>query len=284
MFPANFDYYRAGSLAEAVTLLQRHPGAKILAGGHSLVPAMKLRVSNPPALVDIGRIADLKSITVANGQLTVGALCTHAEIANSQAVKDNCGVLAQAAGQIGDQMIRTRGTIGGSLAHADPAADYPTVVRALGGVITVFGPSGMRTINADSFFVDLFTTALTDSEIITSITVAANGAGTSGHYYKIPHPASGYAVVGACAIVTKTGGVCSDVSVTVGGATANPIRCTGVESTLNGQAASEANISAAAAKVDESVNATMGDQYASTEYRAHLAAIAVKRALMAATA
>lgn len=108
MFPANFDYYRAGSLAEAVTLLQRHPGAKILAGGHSLVPAMKLRVSNPPALVDIGRIADLKSITVANGQLTVGALCTHAEIANSQAVKDNCGVLAQAAGQIGDQMIRTR--------------------------------------------------------------------------------------------------------------------------------------------------------------------------------
>lgn len=284
MFPANFDYYRAGSLAEAVDLLQKNPGAKVLAGGHSLVPAMKLRVAGPSALVDIGRIDDLKGISLSNGQLTIGALTTHAEVANSQLVKDNCSALAQAAGLIGDQMVRNRGTIGGSLAHADPAADYPTVIRAVGAVITVFGPNGLRMINADSFFTDLFSTALADGEIITSVTVAAQDANTRGSYYKIPHPASGYAVVGACAIISQTDGVCSSVSVTVGGATANPVRCAGVESALLGKATNETNIAAAAAKTDESVNATMGDQYASSEYRNHLAAVAVKRALTAAAA
>jgi carbon-monoxide dehydrogenase medium subunit len=269
MYPANFDYFRAGSVGEAVALMQSHPGAKLLAGGHSLLPAMKLRVANPDAVIDIGRVDELKGISVANGFLTIGALTTHAEVAASAVVKANCPVLAQAASGIGDQMVRNRGTIGGSVAHADPQADYPTILRALRAVFSVFGSKGMRTVSAEDMFTGLFTTALGDGDIITSVTIPTHESGTGGYYYKIPHPASGYAVVGACAVVSMSDGKCTSASVVVGGATPNPVRCTGVEANL----VNNGNVGTA------DIDASMGDNYASAEYRKHLANVAVSRAV-----
>ena len=190
MYPPKFDYYRAGSPDEAVALVQEH-GGKFLAGGHSLIPVMNLRLADPGALVDIGRL-DMKGIASNGSGVTIGALTTHAMVAASGDVPT---ALSEAAGKIGDPQVRNRGTVGGNIAHADPASDLPTVLLALKATIHTNG----RSIPADDFFVDLFTTALDEGEIITSVSVASEAANTGSAYAKLPNPASRYAMVGAAA-------------------------------------------------------------------------------------
>ncbi len=281
MYSANFDYYRPKTVAEAVKLLSQTKDAKVLAGGHSLLPQMKLRVAAPSALVDIGRIKGLSGIKATKTALKIGAMTTHAAVAESDVVKKLCPILAEAAALIGDVQVRNRGTIGGSLAHADPSADYPTVIVALGATLTVTGPKGSRDIAADKFFKDLFTTALRPAELITSVSVPAYGGmqGMGGAYLTHEHPASSYAVVGVAALVGLKNGTCARVSLVVGGATVNPVRAAAAEKALTGQAPSEASIAAAADKVAEAIADPLSDTYASGEYRKHLATVLARRAL-----
>lgn len=284
MFAANFDYYRPASVQEAVQLLSTKENAKILAGGHSLIPAMKYRLAQPSALIDIGRIPELSGIRVEGGKLRIGAMTTHAAIANSSDVKAHCPLLAEAAGKIGDQMVRNRGTIGGAIVHADPAADYPPNLLALGGSVTAVGPNGSRTIDLAGFWTDLFTTALAPDEIVTEVTVNGYGKGTGGAYADMQHPASGYIVVGASAVVTVANGVCSKVSLVIGGATPNPVRASAAEAALTGKAPTAEHIAAAAALAADGISNPMGDSFASSEYRVHLAKVLAKRALTQAAA
>ena len=282
MYSSNVDYYRATSVADAVKALGKNKEAKLLAGGHSLIPAMKLRVANPPMLVDIGRIKTLSGIKVTRKEVRIGALTTHAALAASAEIKEACPILAEAAAQIADLQVRNRGTIGGSLANADPASDYPTLITALDATLTATGPNGERDISAGKFFKDLFTTVLKRDEILTTITVPAYGRmpGMGSAYLKHRHPASSYAVVGVAALVGLEAGKVTRAVVAVGGATANPSRARSVESALIGMEPSEENIAAAAEQMD--IEATLGDPYASPEYRAHLAKVMAKRALMLA--
>ena len=283
MYPAEFDYYRPASVAEAISLLKTKENAKLLAGGHSLIPAMKLRMAQPGALIDIGRIKELKGITVHRGSIEIGAMTTHAAVAASGDVHSMAPLLAEAAAQIGDRQVRNRGTIGGSLAHADPAADYPTAFIALNGTVNVMGPKGARSIKASDFFVDLFTTALAEDEVITSVQVPIQFGG--GAYAKHPYPASGYAVVGVAAVLAvREGAVGDDISIVVGGASNTPVRCLAAERALAGKAPTAENIAAAAAKVADAITDPSGDSYASGAYRVHLATVMAKRALTSAVA
>src|SRR5262245_62961256 len=218
MYAPQFDYYRASSVVDARRLLAAHPGAKLIAGGHSLIPLLKLRLATPAALVDISRISELKQLKAEDGGVRIGALATHAEIAASELVQSTCPVLAEAAARIGDPAVRNRGTIGGSLAHADPGADLPTVLAALGAQIEIAEPSGVtRTMPIDDFLVGMMATALGPAEILTAVLVPALGSGQSAAYEKFAHPASRYAVVGVAAAVTVLAGVCKTARVTAGG-------------------------------------------------------------------
>ncbi len=274
---AETTYHRPGSLEEALDLLAADEDARPLAGGHSLLPAMKLRLATPGALVDIARIPGLDGIAVEDGQLVVGALATHATVATSETVRSACPVLAEAAGLIGDVQVRNRGTIGGSIAHADPGADYPTVLTALGATIVATGKGGPRDIVADDCFTGIFATALEPGELVTSIRVPVTAAGTGSAYLKHKHPASGYAVVGVATVVGLSGGACSDARIAVGGVTGAPARATTAEQALTGQGADA--IDAAAGKVADSLGDALGDVYASGEYRVHLAGVLARRAL-----
>ena len=282
MYSSIVDYYRAASVADAVQMLKKNKGAKLLAGGHSLIPSMKLRVTQPTLLVDIGRIKSLSGIKAGKKEVKVGALTTHATVAASADLKTACPILAEAAALIADQQVRNRGTIGGSLANADPAADYPTLMVALSATLTVTGSKGTRDIAAGKFFKDIFTTALKSDEVITSISVPAYGnmPGMGGAYLKHRHPASSYAVVGVAAMLGVKKGMVTRAVVVVGGITANPMHAKAVEDALMGMEPTEANIAAAADMMD--IEATMGDSYASSEYRAHLAKVMAKRGLMLA--
>jgi len=222
MYPAPFEYLKAGSVKEAAELLGKHPDSRLLAGGHSLLPAMKMRLATPTALIDIGGLTDLAGIRVEKKALRIGALTTHAAIADSPDVGKHCPVLAETAAQIGDLQVRNRGTIGGSLAHADPAADFPTTLLALGATLTATGAKKGREIAAADFFVSLFTTALKEGELLTGIAVPGYGSGTGAAYVKHRHPASSYAVVGVAAVVTLEKGRCTKAAIAVGGASATP--------------------------------------------------------------
>ena len=283
MFAADFEYYRAGSVAEAHKLLAAHPGAKLLAGGHSLIPLLKLRLAAPAAVVDIGRVGELRGISNGGGTLRIGALTTHAEIAASNAVQAGAAALAEAAGQIGDPAVRNRGTIGGNVAHADPASDLPTVLTALGATFSVSGPDGERSLAAADFFQGMMATALGEHDILTAVNVPAAAAGSGSAYVKFSHPASRYAVVGAAAALTASGGRCTAASVVVGGVTAVPARCAAVEAALAGQTLSADAIAAAAAAAASDLGADLlGDVFASGEYRKAVAPVYVQRALTAA--
>src|SRR5512134_2173296 len=266
MYSSSMDYYRATSVPDAVQALQKNKGAKLLAGGHSLIPAMKLRVANPPMLVDIGRIKSLHGIKVTRKEVKIGALTTHTAVAASAEIKAACPILAEAAALIADPQVRNRGTIGGSLSNADPASDYPTLITALDATLTATGPNGERQIEARKFFKDLFTTALKRDEVLTMITVPAYGnlPGMGGAYLKHRHPASSYAVVGVAALLGLEKGKIVRAAVVVGGATSNPIHAKAVESALIGMEPTEENIAAATDQMD--IEATLGDSYASAEY------------------
>ena len=283
MFPAQITYHRAGSVAEAVQLLSDNEGAKLLAGGHSLLPLMKLRLAAPAVLVDIGRIEALKGISANGGGITIGALTTHAEIASSDLVQQHAAVLAEAAALVGDPAVRNRGTIGGSVSHADPASDQPTVLTALGATFNVTGPGGDRSIAAADFATGLLENALEENEVLTSISVPSVPSGAGSAYVKFPHPASRYAVVGAAAVLAVSGGACSSASVVVGGVETKPARASSVEAALAGSDLGDAALDAAAAAVGGDLNGdSMGDVFASAEYRRAMAAVYVRRALGAA--
>jgi carbon-monoxide dehydrogenase medium subunit len=278
MRPAEFTYHRPTSVDEAISLLGELEDSRPLAGGHSLLPMMKLRLLTPAALVDLGRIEGLGEIS-RNGGLTIGALATHADVAGSTVAIGISPVIPETAALIGDPQVRNRGTIGGSVAHADPAADYPTVLKALGATITATGKNGDREIAADDFFRGIFTTALEPGELVTSVQVPATPAGTGAAYVKHHHPASRYAVVGVAAVVSVEGGTCTHARLTVGGVTAPPVHATAAADALVGSPGSEEAIAAAAEKVPEALTDAIGDTYASAEYRTHLATVLAKRAL-----
>jgi carbon-monoxide dehydrogenase medium subunit len=282
MIPAGFDYLRATSVDEALALLQEHgDDAKLLAGGHSLIPAMKLRLSEPTKLIDIGRLEELNYIKEQDGQICIGAGATHRMLETSELVQQKAPLLAQAAAVIGDPQVRNMGTVGGSLAHADPAADYPAGILAAEAEIHVKGPNGARAIAADEYFVDLFLTSLQPDELLTEIRVPALAANTGACYIKFPHPASRFAMVGCAALVTVEGGTCTQVRLGITGAANAAFRDTGVEDALTGQAANAASIEAAAAKAADGAE-LMSDVFADEEYRGHLTKVYAKRVLLKA--
>ncbi len=280
MYSSEFDYVRATSLAEAIDLIAKNPDARLLAGGHSLIPAMKLRLAAPSMLIDIGGLDELRGITALDdGTIEIGAMTTHDSIATSEDVRNGCPLLSETAVLIGDQQVRNCGTIGGALAHADPAADYPTAVMALDATMTARSDSGKRTIVARSFFVERFTSALQPGGVLTSIRMPSYGKGTGGVYLKHKHPASSFAVVGVAALLTLENGKCSRARVVIGGVTTNPVHATEAEEALMGSALDEESLAAASAKVPASLEDPMGDIYASGEYRQHLATVLTRRAL-----
>jgi aerobic carbon-monoxide dehydrogenase medium subunit len=282
--PSAFDYHRPASLGEALELLGSLEDARPLAGGHSLLPIMKTRLASPAALVDIGRLADLAGVTLDGDTLTIGALTTHADVAASETVRSACPILAETAAHIGDRQVRHRGTIGGSLAHADPGADYPTVVKALGATIVGSSTRGERSIPADDFFTGIFATALEPDELVTAVRIPGFVQGTAGAYLRHRNPASGYTVVGVAAVGRLEAGACSALRVTVGGVTGFPVDARAAAEALVGQGPSEAAIADAAGRVGEALLQPIGDSYASGEYRVHLAGVLAKRALRQALA
>jgi aerobic carbon-monoxide dehydrogenase medium subunit len=285
MFSPQFDYYRAKSVQEAGALLKQHPGAKLLAGGHTLIPLMKLRLATPPAVIDIGRIGELKGIEAKGGVVRIGALTTHAELAASAVLREQSPALAEAAGHVGDPAVRNRGTIGGNVAHADPASDLPTVLTALGARFVVTSGGGQRTIGADQFFTGLMATALAEGDLLTVIEVPAQAAGQGSAYVKFEHPASRYAVIGVAAVLGVSGGSCTSAAVAIGGLTPRATRASAVERKLSGQAISDTALGSAAAEVATDLKGDIiGDLYASADYRKAVAPVWVKKALAAAAA
>jgi carbon-monoxide dehydrogenase medium subunit len=280
MIPANFDYIAAKSLDEALSLLAKHKDdAKLLAGGHSLLPALKLRLAQPKLLIDIGRIKDLSYIREQDGKIHIGAMTTHFQIESSDLLQHACPLLPEAATSLGDVQVRNKGTIGGSLAHADPAADWPAVVLALGAEIVAAGPKGDRVIKAEDFFVELFTTELQPSEVLKEVRFAAPKGRVGQCYLKFRHPASGFAVVGVAASVSLDGSdKCQSAGVGVTGVSPKPYRAAGVESALKGNALDKKTLAAATSHAADGVR-TNDDLFASGEYRRHLAQVYTRRAL-----
>ena len=279
MWPNKFDYQRAESVEQALELIGDE--GKFLAGGHSLLPVMKLRLSAPEQLVDIGRIDALRGIS-ANGNLTIGATATHAEIAASDDVQSMCSALATACGGVGDQAVRNFGTIGGNIAHADPASDPPTVLVACGASINIQGADGARSVDAEAFFVDLFETDLDDGELITSVSLP-NCSDCQCAYVKFPHPASRYAIVGVAVCLKMDGDTCAQADVAVGGATVKAVKCADAEAALAGSTLDDAALAAAAAAVQSDIADWLAGDVAYPEsYRQQMAGVYLKRAVKAA--
>lgn len=284
MYPAQFDYHTPGSIKEALDLLGKHKDdAKLLAGGHSLLPAMKFRLARPAHLVDLRKVPGLSGIKEEGGTLVIGAMTTHYAVESSAVVKSKCGVLAQTAALVGDPMVRNMGTIGGSLAHADPAADYPATAIAVGAELVAEGPKGKRTIKVDDFFKGLMTTAVGADEILTEVRVPALAANQSAAYMKFPHPASRFAVVGVAAVLTIDGGKCTKASIGITGAGTHAVRAKGVEAALAGKPLDAASIAAAADKAPDGVD-VQADLQGSVDYKKHLLKVFAKRAIEAAAA
>lgn len=282
MYSTEFDYYRAGTLAEAHELLTAHPGAKLLAGGHSLIPLLKLRLTTAEAVVDIGRVAELRGLAVEGDVIRIGALTTHAELAASAELMLRARALAEAAAVTGDPQVRNRGTIGGNVAHADPASDLPVALVALKAQILASGPRGDRTIDGATFFTGIMSTALEEGEIITAILVPSAQREQGSAYVKFKHPASGYAVISAAASVTLRDGLCASAEVALGGLLPHAVRAPSVERALVGKPASVDPAEAAALVVEDIGTDVMGDIFASGEYRKATAAVYVTRAIAAA--
>ncbi len=278
MYPETFDYVRAGSVEQALELLASHEDAKVLAGGHSLVPLLKQRLAAPAVLVDIGRIGLLHGVRRHEGNVRVGALTTHAELAASDVLRQDCPLLAEAAATIGDPQVRNKGTLGGNVAHADPASDLPAALLALGATVHIAGQSGRRTVAVGDFFVGLLESAVGDDEVLTAVEIAPQAAGSGNAYLKVEHPASGYAVCGAAAAVTVEAGVCRQARLCFNGVTDTPHDAAAVGGALAGSSLADGDIDAA---VDAhlAIADPLGDLYASGEYRVQLAKVYSKRAL-----
>jgi len=283
MIPAEFDYQAPQTLADAIALLSRHgDDAKLLAGGHSLIPAMKLRLAQPQLLVDIGRIKELSYIRETADRILIGAMTTHYEIESSASLKESCPLLPECAAHIGDVQVRNRGTIGGSIAHSDPAGDWPATVLALRADLVATGPNGERVITADDFFIDLFTTALQPTEILREVRINRLAGKLGQSYKKVRHPASGFAVVGvAVSLGLAVDGTCESAGIGITGVDSKAYRASQVEAALLGHKLDEQTIAAAADHACDGIDPN-SDLYASADYRRQLARVYTRRAIKAA--
>ncbi len=283
MIPAQFDYLAPKTIDEAVGLFAQHPDeAKILAGGHSLIPAMKLRLAMPQVLIDISRIKDLAYIREEGGQIRIGAMTTHYQLESSDRLREICPLLPECAAQIGDVQVRNKGTIGGSLAHSDPAGDWPAAIIALDAEMVAVSAGGERTIKAVDFFVDMLTAALGAGEILREIRITTPSGRFGQSYLKVPQPASGFAVVGVAVTLTRdSNGVCKSAGVGITGVASKVYRASAVEQAISGSDLDEQTLAAAAAHATDGVSVN-GDLYASEGYRRHLARVYTRRAVEAA--
>jgi carbon-monoxide dehydrogenase medium subunit len=282
MYPAAFEYHAPGSVQEALGLLGKLDDAKILAGGHSLVPMMKLRLAQPKHVIDLRKVPGLSGIKEEGATIAIGAMTTHWEVESSRVLQAKCPIVSETAKIIGDPAVRNKGTIGGSLAHADPAADMPATVIALGAELVCQGAKGRRTVKVDDWFQGLMATALGEDELLVEIRVPALAAGTGSAYMKFPHPASRFAVVGAAAVITvDKQGTCSRAGVGITGAGTRAVRARGVEAGLVGKRLDAATIEAAAQKAAEGVD-VQADLQGSVEYKSHLCRVFARRAIEAA--
>ena len=282
MIPTAFEYSRATSIDDALAQLKAANGdAKLIAGGHSLIPLMKLRLSEPKMLIDIGRIPDMAGVGEKGGQIEIGALTTHHEVSVSKVLKETCPVLSDCAAEIGDPQVRNRGTIGGSLAHADPSADYPAVVLALDADIDVKGPGGARTIKASGFFTEMFTVDLQPDEIIVAVRFTPVKAAA---YVKLHQRASHYAIVGVAAALEVSGGTIKSARLGLTGAGPKAVRMTVVEKALAGQKATKEAIAGVVKDAGSDLDAINADIHASEEYRRAMIPVFTKRAIEAALA
>ncbi len=279
MIPESFDYQRASTVSEAISLLQQHgEDAKIVAGGHSLVPTMKLRLATPGTLIDIGGISELKYINDKGDYLAIGAGATHWMIESSDLIQKKAPGLSQAAAQVGDVQVRNRGTIGGVLAHSDPQADYPGVVLALDATLVVQGSRGERTIAVSDYFTGLWETALGDDELLTEVRIPTDSANANSCYLKFPQPASRYPYVGCAVAMDSSAGSCSDIRVGFSGVGETAFRDSGIEDALRGNTLNESAIASASAKAADG-RSVLSDVFVSEEYRRAMAQVYVKRAL-----
>jgi carbon-monoxide dehydrogenase medium subunit len=286
MNPSSFEYFRPQSVSEAISLLQQHgENVKLLAGGHSLLPIMKLRLAEPDALIDISRIDALRGVSENAGGISIGALTTHRQVATDPLIDRHAPLLAATASHVGDRQVRNRGTIGGALAHADAAADYPAAIFALDATMVAEGPSGERRIAAQDFFLDFLTTALEPVEVLTRIEVPAQPAGAGWSYQKLANQASGYAIVGiAVQLVVGKDGNISQARIGGTGMAAVPWRAFEAEQALTGASADDdAAITAAANLVDLDVEA-LDDLHGSADYRRRVARGLTRRAIQEAVA
>lgn len=277
MYPQQFEYVRPSSVEEAIGILASNPDAKVLAGGHSLIPAMKLRLAAPGTIVDIGKIDSLVGVSTHEG-VKIGAMTTYAAVVDSDQFGD-FPVVTDATKQVGDPSVRNRGTVGGSMAHNDPAADLTAVMLALNASVTAQGNGGSRDIALDDLFVGLLTTSLTEDEILISVNIPNDFAGAKQAYLKHAHPASGYAVVGVAVAVKERDGKVEAARIAVTGAPEYAKRASAAEAALVGKTLDADTIAAAAALAADDLGELNGDVYASPEYRAHLVRVLTRRAL-----
>lgn len=281
MLPGEFEYHRAGSVDEAIKLIGQYGDeGKFIAGGHSLLPLMKLRLAEPAHLIDISGIPNLAYVRRDNGSVAVGALTTHYQLESNADLANSVQVIPEAAAHIGDVQVRNRGTIGGSVAHADPASDLPSVLVALDAEFVANGPNGQRTIKAGDFFEDLMTTTLGEDELLTEIRFQVPQGKAGSAYEKMSNKASHYSVVGAAAIIVIGGdGMVQDCRVAFSGVASKPIRATAVENALKGQQPTAEAIAAAASHAAEGIDYALSDIHASDEYRLAMTKVYAKRAL-----
>ncbi|MGH3398306.1 MAG: FAD binding domain-containing protein [Streptosporangiaceae bacterium] len=282
MIPASFEYVRPASLDEAVrALADGGDDAKVIAGGQSLMPLLRLRLAYPELLVDIGAIDELSGVTDAGDALLIGARTTHYQVVHDPLVREHCGLLAEATATVADPAVRHRGTLGGSLAHGDPAGDLPAVILALDGVLVVRGPGGQREVPAGDFFVDYLTTALEPGEILAGVRVPKLGQGWGYRYEKFHRTAQAWATVGVAALARRANGQVAEARIGLTNMGAVPVRATAAESAVAGADASAAAIAAAAAVADEGTQPP-ADLHGAPDYRRHLARVLTGRALAAA--
>jgi len=279
MIPAPFEYYAPKTLEEALRLVDRHGDeAKLLAGGQSLLPLMKLRLAAPRYVIDLGRLRGMNYVREENGRIAIGALTTHADVAGSALLRAKCPLLPETAAEIGDIQVRNRGTLGGSLAHADPAADYPAAILALDAEIVAASTAGTRTIPAREFFVDMLTTQLRPGEILSQVRIPPLAPGTGTAYAKLHQPASGFAIVGVAARVTLNKGKIEDVAVGLTGVGPKACRAEAVEKALRGKKVTPKLLADAARHAAQGIE-PLSDLHASAEYRREMAAVFARRAL-----
>ena len=283
MLPNTVDYYRAKSVDDALKMLKANPEAKILAGGHSLIPAMKLRLNSPPMVIDIANLKDLNYIKEVDGKICIGAMVTHAQIASSALINKKLPLFSETADLIGDVQVRNMGTLGGSIAHADPSADWSAALLAANASVVVKSSKKSRTISAVKFFTGFFTTALAEGELVTEIQIPSPAKGVKMTYQKFMQPASRFAIVGCAAMIKIENGIVTDANIAFTGVSDAPFRDAGVEKAIKGKAATAENIANAASKAAAGISINV-DHYADEEYRQHLATVYAKKALTAACA